>query len=417
VYYTTKWVTRQHHKYIKTTEKILSRISLWREGVHTNDYKFIDRRISEMFTLGGTGVYVHKYLGPAANISANGATPEQPANTNQSILNIQDLLFLENRDRKYDPDVYNLRGHYQVSDNSFDLSQFGLFLQTGTLFMVFHINDMIDMLGRKIINGDVFELPHLKDYNSLDTTVPVALKRFYVVSDCTNASEGFSQTWWPHLWRCKLNPLTDSQEYKDILNQLAAGDNTTANLASVSSTLSKYQQINDAIIAEAELNVPLSGYDASHLYYESITPIGTAGDPFGLTADAGLNPTADNSYAGDTADSAVLSTDTKVQGYLTADGSIPNGAPCAVGIAFPNLATLGDFCLRTDYFPNRLFRYNGNYWVKMEDNVRTDLTPGSNNKTQRSLFVNDTATFTDGTGTYNVRQSLSKAFTPEADNS
>jgi hypothetical protein len=393
----------------------LSRLSLWKEGRHTNDYKFFDRRISEMFTLGGTGVYVHKYLGPAANTGTT--TPEQPANSNQSVLNIQDLLFLENRDRKYDPDVYSLRGHYQVSDNSFDLSQFGLFLQTGTLFMVFHINDMVAMLGRKIMNGDVFELPHLKDYNSLDTSVPVALKRFYVVSDCTNASEGFTPTWWPHLWRCKLNPLTDSQEYKDILNQIAAGDDTTANLASITSTLSKYQQVNDAIIAEAELNVPYSGYDASHLYYQSITPAGDPGDPAGLTADAGLNPTADDSYAGNTADSAVLSTDTKVQGYLTADGSIPNGLPVAVGIAFPAPATTGDFCLRTDYFPNRLFRYNGTYWVKIEDNLRTELTPGPSNQTQRSLFVNDASTFTDALGTHTTRQSLSKALTPSADNS
>jgi hypothetical protein len=281
--------------------------------------------------------------------------------------------------------------------------------------MVFHINDMVDCLGRKIMNGDVLELPHLKDYYALDSSIPVALKRFFVVSDCTNASEGFGPSWWPHLWRCKINPLTDSQEYKDILNQLSAGDNTTANLASVSSTLSKYQQINDAIIAEAELDVPYSGYDTSHLYFPSITPTYEPGDPVGLTADA-FSPTADDASPGNSADSAVLSADIKPEGYLTGDGLVPNGLPCAVGIAFPAQPTAGDFCLRTDYFPNRLFRYDGRRWVKIEDNVRTDLTPGPNNKTQRSLFVNDTSTFTDGTGTHPVRQSLSKALTPEADN-
>ena len=50
-----------------------------------------------------------------------------------------------------------MRGMYQVSDNDFDLSQFGLFLQTGTLFMTFHINDMIETIGRRIMNGDVLE--------------------------------------------------------------------------------------------------------------------------------------------------------------------------------------------------------------------------------------------------------------------
>jgi hypothetical protein len=68
--------------------------------------------------------------------------------------------------------------------------------------------------------GDVIELMHLKDYYPLDDSLPVALKRFYVISDCNNAAEGYSATWWPHLWRVKINPLTDSQEYKDILNQI-----------------------------------------------------------------------------------------------------------------------------------------------------------------------------------------------------
>ena len=41
----------------------MARLSLWKDGKHTNDYKFFDRRISEMFTIGGTGVLLNKYLG------------------------------------------------------------------------------------------------------------------------------------------------------------------------------------------------------------------------------------------------------------------------------------------------------------------------------------------------------------------
>ena len=29
-----------------------------------NDYQFMDRQIHEMFTVGGTDIFVHKYLGP-----------------------------------------------------------------------------------------------------------------------------------------------------------------------------------------------------------------------------------------------------------------------------------------------------------------------------------------------------------------
>jgi hypothetical protein len=195
----------------------------------------------------------------------------KPSYINQSALNIQDLLFLENRDRKYDTDVYSMRGIYQVQDVTFDLSQFGMFLQTGTLFMVFHINDMVATLGRKLMPGDVIELMHLKDYYPLDDSLPVALKRYYVISDCNNAAEGYSATWWPHLWRVKINPLTDSQEYKDILDQIKVDQDINGNtgnvtLGSVSSILNKYIEINDAIIREAETNVPFSGYDIDHIY-------------------------------------------------------------------------------------------------------------------------------------------------------
>ncbi len=34
------------------------------------------------------------------------------------------LLFLENRDRVYDKNIYRFRGHYNVQNLDFDLSQF-----------------------------------------------------------------------------------------------------------------------------------------------------------------------------------------------------------------------------------------------------------------------------------------------------
>ena len=459
----------------------MPRLSLWKEGKHSNDYKFIDRRMSEMFTVGGTGILVHKYLGvneqnllkttsaaqgatsitltfastsdvslgmyvvgvgvptgatvvaktattidlsaPTTSIVGSGATVKfytdatKPSYINNSALNIQDLFFLENRDRKYDTSIYLLRGIYQTQDVTFDLSQFGMFLQTGTLFIVFHINDMIETLGRKLMAGDVIELVHLKDYNPLDSNLPVALKRFYVISDTNNASEGFSATWWPHLWRCKINPLTDSQEYKDILNQIkvdeeipGTGGNIT--LGSVSSIISKYQEINDAIIKEAESNVPFSGYDTSHLYIKPLEPEGYPGNPAGITGDG--NVTADSGTI--TSDNATMTPEDTVHGYLTGDGLTPNGLPVTTGIAFPISPKIGDYALRTDYLPNRLFRFDGRRWVKIEDNVRTRLTPGSDNTTQRSRFVNDTDTFVNNSGNVTVRQSLSQALKPKADN-
>ena len=394
----------------------MPRLSLWKDGQHSNDYKFFDRRISEMFTLGGTGILLHKYLGVAGTNTAGTATPTTPYYDNASAQNIQDLLFLENRDRKYDPDVYVMRGIYQVQDNSFDLSQFGLFLQTGTLFMTFHINDMVQNIGRKIMNGDVLELQHLTDYNSLDQTVPIALKRFFVVSDCQCASEGFTPTWWPHLWRVKLNPMTDSQEYKDILNTILSDPNNanSAPIGDYLSSLQKYQEINDAVIAQAELDLPKSGYDTSILYTKAVDTNGKPGEPPGAGTIDTTQVRADNTLT--TADRAALSSTAKVQGYLSGDGTAPNGMAMGSGIVFPVLPDSGDYFLRLDYLPNRLFRYDGRRWNKIEDAVRTSLTPGENN-TQLGSFINNEKTWTDASGvTRTEKTSLSKALKPKADN-
>ena len=86
-----------------------------------------------------------------------------------------------------------------------------------------------------------------------------------------------------------------------------------------------------------------------------------------------------------------------------------------MGTSFPSNSQEGDFLLRLDFLPNRLFRYNGSRWVKIEDDVRSPLTPGSGN-TQRDGFINNTGTFiADDNTVKNSRQSLSEALKPRED--
>ena len=286
----------------------MPKLSLYRPNKQ-NDYRFFDRTISEQLTVGGTDLYIHKYLGPNATTPSVDYT--QPQYDVLRPENIQDLLFLENRDRVYDTNVYRLRGHYNVQNLDFDLSQFGLFLNNDIIFVVVHYNDMIDIMGRKLMVGDVLELPHLVDYNPLRDTIPVALKRFYQITDSNYASEGFSQTWYPHLWRIKCEPLVDSQEFSQILqeptnqdNYLGLWDGTRTyppgyvisygdknytskievpigmappdetyweldpnqNLKDIMATYNKNIQVNNAILDEAARIVPKAGYDRSNLY-------------------------------------------------------------------------------------------------------------------------------------------------------
>jgi hypothetical protein len=431
----------------------MPRLSLYRPN-RTNDYQFLDRTISEMYTVGGLDIYVHKYLGPkTGDLGDNDAT--LPVYDSSNPLFVEDLLLGENRDRAYDPDIYVMRGVYRVQDIDFDLTQFGLFLNNDTLFITFHYNDMIDTFGRKLMSGDVLEFPNLKDYNPLDTSITRALPRYYVIQDAAFASEGFSVTWLPHLWRVKATPLVNAQEYQDIINQPLMPDNiwdngnfypqTTvvqngdnyyraiqnvppgteitntaywqeiANPTTVgdkTSTRPKDLEVNDAIITQAYAELPLSGYDTVKFYilptYENGQPAssGATVDNTSITVDGtqgaeGFSPRADG----------------YTLGYLTGDGIAPNGLPVTPGTNFPPNPVTGDYALRLDYFPNRLFRFNGAAWVKIEERVRTDLDYAQNAQTLRAGFVNNTGNVaTTDRGNIPSRQSLSEILKPRADN-
>jgi hypothetical protein len=385
----------------------MPRISLYKPE-KGEDYTFLDQTIAEMFTVGGTDVFVHKYLGPV-NPDEEDATATQPRYDAVKETNIQDLLFLENRDRKYDPNIYQIRGIYNVNDIDFDMSQFGLFLQNDTIFLTVHINASVKTIGRKLMAGDVIELPHLKDQFALND-YKVALKRFYVIQDINRAAEGFSPTWYPHLYRLKLKQIVDSQEFKEILD-LPAEEGSENTLRDVLSTYEKEMQINNAVVAQAEADSNKSGYNTKHLY---TLQVDDKGKPELVTTD--IN-TLDASTANAMADKINQTPDRNgYDGYLLGDGFAPNGEVFGHGIGFPIGAAKGDYFLRTDFLPNRLFRYDGTRWVKMEDAVRMTLTNTDTRNTQKTGFINNTNTTTVAGQTIEQRQSLSQALKPKADN-
>ena len=558
----------------------MPKLSLYRPNKQ-NDYRFFDRTISEELRVGGTDLYIHKYLGPTnQGPSIDYTQPEYDA---LNPLNIQDLLFLENRDRTYDPNVYRLRGHYNVQNLDFDLSQFGLFLNNDIIFINVHYNDMIDIVGRKLMVGDVLELPHLLDYNPLNETIPVALKRFYSITDANFSSEGFSQTWYPHMWRIKCEPLVDSEEFSQILAEPINQDNylgiwdkdktyppgyvitfgdknyiskievpigimppnptyweldTASNLKDILATYNKNIAINNAALEEAKRLVPKSGYDSGNFYivptygtfetntelsgkynqpappvnviisnfgpptatvemmrssqYRNASPVlripansvrtiwdmtnnGGAVEPSAtlslrsmtiaptltdtgsgavsgdivLTVDSmgvitGPYGTADNTYA--TADQnpelpgftdAITpdmdfraDCDPRFQfiarssprsfgyttGYLDGTGEAPNGFPTGAGISFPQNPQVGDYFLRIDYLPQILYRWDGQLWIRISENVRTSTGMTASDKSQQSSFINNSnvTVLTDGTTT-TQKQALSSILTISPD--
>ena len=91
-------------------------------------------------------------------------------------------------------------------------------------------------------------------------------------------------------------------------------------------------------------------------------------------------------------------------GYIIGDGLAPNGEVFGSGISFPTSSVEGDYFLRIDMLPNRLFRYDGKRWVKMEDNVRMTMTGTDNKQTQKGTFINNTNEATIGGETVKERQ-------------
>ncbi len=362
----------------------MPRLTLYKP-TKTNDFHFMDRQIREQFWIGGTGVNVHKYVGPAAQPDQN--DPSQPNYIEgrevdplsgdfiniDSIINetkIQDLLFLENRDRKYDPDIYDLRGIYNVQDNDFDLTQFGMFLANDQFYMTFHTNDMVELLGRKLLPGDVLELPHLRDDLLLDASKgPVS--KYYVVADGNRGAEGFSQTWYSHIWRVKLNPLTDAQEFNDILGD--ASDNATVNY-DISTYKSEFN-VSDAVVASAAQDDPDGTSLLDHLY--------------GFD-----HPTAG--------------------GVVIQDNTYNHGETIASGSAFPADANEGEYFIRTDFSPNRMFVRRGSKWNRSYDNV-TDKT-WVDRTYNASDYITEDAKSMVNDEEFNRKQAISDVILPRPDN-
>jgi hypothetical protein len=208
------------------------------------------------------------------------------------------------------------------------------------------------------------------------------------------------------LLRAKCKPILDSQEFKEIFDK-DSGEGTGSTIRDVLSTYEKEMQINEAVLNQANEDITgdpnqpvISGYDTKQYF---VVPTDAEGN-VNINDDGSSRPT--------------LKTPTQnfYVGYLTGDGVPPNGALYGFGAQFPQAASDGEFYLRTDYLPNRLFRYNGSRWVKVEDGVRVEPMTSDNARSQLGTFVNNTNKNTINGKEVDERQALSQSLKPKADN-
>lgn len=326
-----------------------------------------------------------------------------------------------------------MRGSYQPQSSDFDLSQFGIFISNDTIFIMFHYNDMLDILGRKLMSGDVLELPHLTDPDTLNPDSPVT-HRFYTVMEGSHASEGYGTGWYSHIWRIKAKQTLNSPEYAGItggdnpegqgnfLDGLGNPSNNSAfsrpgtvidkdgnpvkeicvseptvtgsignngkggmggvehvSCGNTGGTIAKEKEITDGIIAGAYADVRFDPkqFDAAHLWVDEDAVTGT----FSIFPWSG-------------------------------DGIPPNGLQLSgKGDEFDPASADGDFFLRTDFEPNRLFRKEGSIWRFFEADYRKEWT--AYNKILDTFIDNvSTDVMTDGS-TQETKKALSKVVKPK----
>jgi hypothetical protein len=229
---------------------------------------------------------------------------------------------------------------------------------------------MVDMLGRKLIAGDVLEFPSMRDVPIFDNAV--GINRYYVVQDALYAAGGYGQTWRPHIWMVRAKLMTASVEFKEITDQAASGQTDggvgqgigimppgftdtadclgnpgTGCNPDITNSLDLFCKIigiTDAIVAEAAQNAFFDPkfFESANLY---------------IYIDPNTNYPVIGSY------------------YFSGDGEPPNGGPLVgAGIAFPTNMQDGQYFLRIDYYPERLFQKEGNCYKLIEENVLKSWT-------------------------------------------
>lgn len=324
---------------------------------HINrDARFFDRVVAEQFRISGFICHIYKYLGPKdVHDGSDKTKPDYGISTEKDI---EDLLLIENVNRKYDNVVYEMWAHATLQDLSFDLGQWGINLGGENPVVHFHYNTMIERLGRKLMPGDIIEFTFMREFDLLDEGG--AMGRFYIVTDGDRPVRGYSATWRPHVYRIMTKSLIDSPQFADVIKLIKEENPDLQDI----STYSAEMAIMDAINEQADDEVPLTGFDTSHLWVD----FNDDGTIFFATH-------ANRTFAG--------------------DGIPPNENEVNYGSDFPSGASNGDYFLRVDYNPPILFQYEDGTWRRRAYKWRREWT-GFNKTFTDQINNNETVTFEDG---------------------
>lgn len=277
----------------------------------------------------------------------------------EHISNVQDKIFMENRDRSYQDAAISLKGFYDLVNVSTDLSRFGIEIPSSNYQIKVNFNACVGLLGRPIVIGDILELPSETQF----TPDLKPVKRYLEVTDVTWDATSYTPGWMPIMLLVTAAPALASQETQDIFGDLGKLVDSSGLFNNDDGNNETYQDVSDVsqtIEQESKTLVPERGSEGSNTVRsfeeEEITAATAAGFPH-------LNKIGFNNT-----------------GLYVEDAIPQNGVPYTEGPEFPTNPKQGEYH-RLTYeglakdVPARLYRYSTtkSRWIFMESDKRAQF--------------------------------------------
>lgn len=276
------------------------------------------------------------------------------------ISNVQDRIFLENRDRDYDENPVRMKGSYQPIDQQSFQSKFGF----GSMFsgdewvIELGFSSIVSLLGRPFVIGDIIQLPSETQY----TPAMKPVLKYLEITDVAWSTNSYTPNWVPTMQRLIARPVMASQETQDIFGKLTEDQDELGtvdiNDGSTDRPYQDFSEIAQTVDAEANTQVPERGVD-----FEDVAKV--SGDFYDWAEDQG--------------DVNVARKIDQVRSQYGISAMPPNGEDYTQGDEFPENPSDGDWHRLTytsirSGIPARLHRYSApkNRWIYMEKDRRAE---------------------------------------------
>jgi len=277
------------------------------------------------------------------------------------VSNIQDKIFMENRDRHYDVNPVRMKASYQPIDVQANQSKWGFngLVSSDAWIIEVSFSSTVGSLGRPFVIGDILQLP-------AETQFSASLKavlRFVEVTDVAWSINSYTPNWIPTMQRLICRPMMASQETQDIAGKLTPDiDENGVSDINDGNNDKKYQDLSDitqSIQAEHNTNVPERGIDY---------------------ADLGDVPESFYEFASENGSVDVARKIDRQRAQFGIDAMPPNGESYTEGDEFPAKPSDGDYHRLTytsirSGIPARLHRFSSakTRWIYLETDRRAAI--------------------------------------------